>query len=109
MSSAPPQNDSNSNKESESEVMESISNLLDRIMSLSLGKTDTIQLTDNRFLFVENWKDKDGRFTSLELNSGYVSEDDTIVLTEVLECGTYNFHDRKDIRTGIEYILNCIN
>lgn len=81
--------------------------ILNLILDMKLGEIDTIKLTDNRFLFIDNWGDEEESFTSLELNAGY-EEDNSYILDDVLECGTYNFQDRKDIESGIEYIIACI-
>lgn len=74
---------------------------------MEMEETNTFKITDNRFLFVDNWSAGDGEnFTSLELNSGEETENN-YVLDEVLECGTYNFGDKEDIRSGIEYMILC--
>ena len=84
-----------------------LENILNEILSMEMGETNTFKITDNRFLFVDNWSAGDGEnFTSLELNSGEEMED-TFVLDEVLECGTYNFGDEEDVRYGIEYMILC--
>lgn len=81
--------------------------ILKEIMTMKMGETDTFKITDNRFLFVENWSGGDGEdFTSLELNSGE-EIDDTYVLDEVLECGTYDFGNKEDITSGIDYMIAC--
>ena len=84
-----------------------LENILKEILSMEMGETNTFKITDNRFLFVDNWSVDDGEdFTSLELNSGEETENN-YVLNEVLECGTYNFGDEEDIRSGIEYMILC--
>lgn len=81
--------------------------LFQEIIKLEMGETRTLKLTENRFLFVNNWADGDGdKFTSLELNSG----EDTgkeYILDEILECGTYDFQNEAEIRCGIEYMICC--
>jgi hypothetical protein len=83
--------------------------ILDQILAMELGEIDTFKLSDNRFLFVDNWgwEDDEDKFTSLELNSGY-EENGDYVLEQVLECGTYDFQNKEEIRSGIEYMINCI-
>ena len=82
-------------------------NILQEIMSMEMGETATFKLSDDRFLFVDNWSAGDGDdFTSLELNSGE-EEDGSYVLEKVLECGTYDFGDEEDVRSGVEYMLLC--
>lgn len=84
-----------------------LENILKEILSMEMEETNTFKLTENRFLFVDNWSAGDGEnFTSLELNSGEETENN-YVLDEVLECGTYNFGDEEDIRSGIEYMILC--
>ena len=84
-----------------------LENILKEIMTMKMGETDTFKITDNRFLFVDNWSAGDGEdFTSLELNSG--EEINGIYsLDEVLECGTYDFRNEEDIRSGIDYMIAC--
>lgn len=83
-----------------------LENILKEIMTMKMGETNTFKITDNRFLFVDNWNVGDGDFTSLELNSGEETEDG-YVLDEVLECGTYDFGNEKDIASGIDYMIAC--
>ena len=84
-----------------------LENILNEILSMEMGETNTFKITDNRFLFVDNWSAGDGEdFTSLELNSGEETEN-TFVLDEVLEYGTYNFGDEEDVRYGFEYMILC--
>lgn len=82
-------------------------NILQEIMSMDMEETATFKLSENRFLFVDNWSAGDGDdFTSLELNSG-TEEDGLYVLGEVLECGTYDFGNEEDVRRGVEYMMLC--
>lgn len=82
-------------------------NLIKEILSMEMGETHTFKITDNRFLFVDNWSYGDGEdFTSLELNSGE-EINETYLLDEVLECGTYDFGNEEDIRSGIDYMIAC--
>lgn len=81
-------------------------NILKEILSMQMDETNTFKITDNRFLFVDNWNVDGGNFTSLELNSGKETENGYI-LDEVLECGTYNFWDEEDIASGINYMIAC--
>lgn len=84
-----------------------LENILKEILTMEMGETNTFKLTDNRFLFVDNWSVGDGEdFTSLELNSGEEMEN-KYLLDEVLECGTYNFGNEEDIRNGIAYMMLC--
>lgn len=81
--------------------------ILKKIMTMKMEETATFKLTENKFLFVDNWSAGDGEdFTSLELNSGEETEDG-YVLDEVLECGTYDFGNEEDVRSGIEYMILC--
>ena len=84
-----------------------VEKLLKEILSLKMKETACFKLTDNRFLFVDNWSAGDGEdFTSLELNSG-AEENGEYVLDDVLECGTYDFGNEEDIKSGIEYMILC--
>lgn len=84
-----------------------LENILKEIMAMDMEETATFKLSENRFLFVDNWSAGDGDdFTSLELNSGE-EEDGVYVLCDVLECGTYDFKDGADIRCGLEYMMLC--
>lgn len=84
-----------------------LENILKEIMMIKMGETKTFKITDNRFLFVDNWTIGDGEyFTSLELNSGE-EIDGTYVLDEVLECGTYDFGNKEDIKSGVDYMIAC--
>ena len=83
-----------------------LENILKEILSMEMKETNTFKITDNRFLFVDNWSDDEEDFTSLELNSGE-EIDGTYVLDEVLECGTYDFGNEEDIRSGIDYMIAC--
>ena len=81
--------------------------ILKEIMTMKMEETSIFKITDNRFLFVDNWSAGDGEdFTSLELNSGEEIEDE-YVLDGVLECGTYDFGNEEDVRSGIEYMILC--
>lgn len=80
--------------------------ILKEIMGMKMGETDTFKITNNRFLFVENWSVDGEGFTSLELNSGE-EIDDMYVLDEVIECGTYDFGNKEDITSGIDYMVAC--
>ena len=81
--------------------------ILKEIMAMKMEETATFKLIENRFLFVDNWSVGDGEdFTSLELNSGEETEDG-YVLDEILECGTYDFGNEEDVRSGIEYMILC--
>ena len=82
-------------------------NILQEIMSMDMEETATFKLSENRFLFVDNWSAGDGDdFTSLELNSGE-EEDGCYVLDQILECGTYDFGNEEDVRSGVEYMMLC--
>lgn len=84
-----------------------LENILQEIVSMDMEETATFKLSENRFLFVDNWSAGDGDdFTSLELNSGE-EEDGLYVLGEVLECGTYDFGNEEDVRSGVEYMMLC--
>ena len=83
-----------------------LENILKEIMTMKMGETNTFKITDNRFLFVDNWNVGDGDFTSLELNSGKETENG-YELDEVLECGTYDFRNEEDITSGIDYMIAC--
>ena len=83
-----------------------LENILKEILSMEMKETNTFKITDNRFLFVDNWSDDEEDFTSLELNSGE-EIDGTYVLDEVLECGTYDFGNEEDIRSGVDYMIAC--
>ena len=83
-----------------------LENILKEIMAMDMGDTITFKLTNNRFLFVDNWNVGNENFTSLELNSGEETEDG-YELDEVLECGTYDFRNEKDIASGIDYMIAC--
>jgi hypothetical protein len=83
-----------------------LENILKEILSMKMGETNTFKITDNRFLFVDNWNVGDEDFTSLELNSGE-EIDGEYVLDEILECGTYDFGNEEDIRSGIDYMISC--
>ena len=84
-----------------------LEDILKEIMTMKMEETHTFKLTDNRFLFVDNWSAGDGEdFTSLELNSGEEIEDE-YVLDEILECGTYDFRNEEDIASGIDYMIAC--
>lgn len=85
-----------------------LENILKEILSMTMGETNTFKITDDKFLFVDNWNVGDRDFTSLELNSGEETEDG-YVLDEVLECGTYDFGNKEDVRSGIEYMIACCN
>ena len=81
--------------------------ILKEIMAMKMGETNTFKITDNRFLFVDNWSWGDGEdFTSLELNSGEETENG-YSLDEILECGTYDFGNEEDVRNGVEYMILC--
>lgn len=81
--------------------------ILNEVMAMKMEETNTFKITENRFLFVDNWSCGDGEdFTSLELNSGEETEGG-YVLDEVLECGTYDFGNEEDVRSGIEYMILC--
>lgn len=84
-----------------------LENILKEIMTMEMEETNTFKITDNRFLFVDNWSVDDGEnFTSLELNSGE-EIDGMYSLEEVLECGTYDFGNEEDIRSGLDYMISC--
>ena len=83
-----------------------LENILKEIMTMKMGETNTFKITDNRFLFVDNWNFDDDNFTSLELNSGEEIED-AYVLDEILESGTYDFGNEEDIKNGINYMIAC--
>ena len=85
-----------------------LENILKEILSMTMGETNTFKITDDKYLFVDNWNVGDRDFTSLELNSGEETEDG-YVLDEVLECGTYDFGNKEDVRSGIEYMIACCN
>ena len=81
-------------------------NILKEIMAMKIGETNTFKITDNRFLFVDNWSFDDDDFTSLELNSGEEIEDE-YVLDDVLDCVTCDFGNERDIARGIDYMIAC--
>ena len=84
-----------------------LENILKEIMTMEVEETNTFKITNNRFLFVDNWSAVDGEyFTSLELNSGE-EINGIYLLNEVLECGTYDFGNEEDIRSGIDYMIAC--
>lgn len=84
-----------------------LENILKEIMAMEMGETNTFKITDNRFLFVDNWSAGDGEdFTSLELNSGEETKNG-YVLDEILECGTYDFKNEEDVASGIDYMIAC--
>ena len=84
-----------------------LENILQKIMSMDMEEIATFKLSENRFLFVDNWSAGDGDdFTSLELNSG-AEEDGCYVLDQILECGTYDFGNEEDVRSGVEYMMLC--
>ena len=85
-----------------------VENILKEILSMEIEETHTFKLADDRFLFVDNWSAGDEEdFTSLELNSGREIEG-MYVLDEILECGTYDFGNEEDVRSGIEYMMLCL-
>lgn len=84
-----------------------VDKILKSVMEMEMGETNTFKITENRFLFVDNWSAGDGdNFASLELNSGEETKE-TYSLDEILECGTYDFGNKEEIRSGIEYMINC--
>ena len=83
-----------------------LENILKEIMAMKMGETNTFKITDNRFLFVDNWNSYGDDFTSLELNSGEEIEDG-YTLDEVLECVTCDFGNEEDIRNGVDYMIAC--
>lgn len=83
-----------------------LENILKEIMAMKMGETNTFKITDNRFLFVDNWNFDDDNFTSLELNSGEEIED-AYLLDEVLESVTFDFGNEEDIASGIKYMIAC--
>lgn len=81
--------------------------ILKEILKMEMGETKTFKISDTRFLFVDNWTVGDGEdFTSLELNTGWEEQGD-FVLDKILECGTYDFKNATDIKTGIDYMILC--
>lgn len=83
-----------------------LENILKEIMAMEMGETNTFKITDNRFLFVENWSWRDDNFTSLELDYGKETEDG-YVFNEILETATYDFGNEEDIKNGINYMIAC--
>lgn len=83
-----------------------LENILKEILSMEKDEFAVFKITDNRFLYVDNWNVGDGDFTSLELNSGKETEEG-YELDEVLECVTYDFGNEEDIRNGIDYMIAC--
>ena len=82
--------------------------ILEEILLMEMGDTNTFKITDERFLFVDNWSVGDGEdFTSLELNTGK-EENGVYVLDEILECATCDFGNRAEVESAIEYIINCL-
>lgn len=71
-----------------------LENILKEILSMKIGETNTFKITDNRFLFVDNWNFNDDKFTSLELNSGKETENG-YELDSILESATYDFGNKK--------------
>lgn len=90
----------------ETEDMNMLENILKEILSMGMDEINTFKITDDRFLFVNNYCVDGENFTSLELNSGKETEDG-YELDSILECGTYDFGNEKDIRSGIDYMIAC--
>ena len=90
----------------EMEDMNMLENILKEILSMSMDEINTFKIANNRFLFVSNYCIDGENFTSLELNSGEETEDG-YELEEILECGTYDFGNEEDIRSGIDYMIAC--
>ena len=76
---------------------------------MDIGEATCFKITDNRFLYVENWCDEDGNwFTTLELNNGK-EVDSRYDLDEVVEVVTLNYKDKKTIKEVLPEIKKFID
>lgn len=77
------------------------------ISKMDIGEVDCIKITDDKFLYVENWYDEKGNwFTTLELNNGE-EVDGKYDLEEVIEVVTLDYGDKKAIKEGLKFMLSC--
>lgn len=80
--------------------------MLKDILKMEIGEETIFKITDNRFLYVDNWCDEDGSwYTTLELIDGKETENE-FDLGEILEIITLEYGNKEEIKFGIKYILN---
>ena len=79
--------------------------ILRSILKMDIGETNCFKITNNRFLYAENWCDEDGNwFTTLELNDGE-EVDGKYKLNEILEIIVFDYKDKEEIKEGIKFLL----
>lgn len=80
--------------------------MLREVLKMEIGEETIFKITDNRFLYADNWCDEDGSwYTTLELVDGK-EIDGKFELGEILEIVTLEYGNKEEIKLGIKYILS---
>ena len=83
-----------------------ICKLLRDIMKMDISETNCFKITNDKFLYVENFYDEKGNwFTILELNEGR-EIDNKYELEKIIEIVSLDYKNKKQIKEGLKFMLS---